>query len=67
MKRADKPNDHYRGRRPKAGLTAGQAAIVMLLVIAAILAMTVHASSHWTGHSCCEVLPDAWRLTGGLL
>ena len=52
MKRADR-------RRPRGGLSAGQAGVVFLVTLAAILALTIHANSQWTGLSAGEQLHHA--------
>ena len=55
MKRAD----NYRGKRRRTGLDAAQAAVVAVLMLVLITAMTVKASSAWTGMSAGEQLQQA--------
>lgn len=56
MKRADRG---YRGRRPQGGLTPEQVIGVAIITIAAMLALTIHATSEWTGMSAGEQLYHA--------
>ena len=57
MKRADR---RYRGRKPRGGLTAGQAGIVIITIIVLMMVLTMKVSSHyWGGKSCGEQLYDA--------
>lgn len=60
MRRAD---GRYRGRKPRGGLTAEQVILLSLVVLAAILMLTMRASSVWTGMSCREQLYQAVFVT----
>lgn len=60
MRRAEKNGcRRYRGRRPRGGLSAGQVGAVAILTLIAILVMTIHANSQWTGMSAGEQLHQA--------
>ena len=54
MKRAN-----YRGKRCKGGVNAVSAGVVVVLMLVLMMAMTVKASSAWTGMSAGEQLHQA--------
>ena len=60
MRRAD---GRYRGRKPGKGLTSEQVILLSLVALAAILMLTMRASSVWTGMSCGEQLYQAVFVT----
>ena len=60
MRRAD---GRYRGRKPGKGLTPEQVILLSLVALAAILMLTVRASSVWTGESCGEQIHQALFVT----
>lgn len=57
--RADFAPARYRGRRPRGGLTPEQVIGVAIITIAAMLALTIHATSEWTGMSAGDQLYHA--------
>ena len=60
MRRAD---GRYRGRKPRGGLSSEQVILLSLVALAAILMLTVRASSVWTGESCAEQIHQALFVT----
>ena len=60
MRRAD---GRYRGRKPRGGLSSEQVILLSLVALAAILMLTVRASSVWTGMSCGEQIHQALFVT----
>lgn len=59
MKRAEKRHP-YRGRKPRGGPSGEKVMLIALLTILAIMAMTIHASSRWTGMTAQEQLHQAF-------
>lgn len=57
MKHAD--YRRYRGRKPRSGLSAGQAGIMFVLVLAVMLVLTIHANSQWFGMTAGEQVHQA--------
>lgn len=55
MKRAEKRRP-YRGRKPRRGFSGEQVIIFALLMLLAVMAMTIHANSSWTGMTAQEQL-----------
>lgn len=53
----------YRGRKPRGGLTAEKVILLSLVALAAILMLTMRASSVWTGMSYREQLYHALFVT----
>lgn len=60
MRRADR---RYRGRKPRRGLSAEQAGIVVLAVLVAILVLTMRANSQYCGKSVGEQVYQAVFVT----
>ena len=63
MRRAEKDRRRYRGRRPRCGLTAEQAGVVVLAVLVAILVMTMKVNSQYCGMSVGEQVYQAVFVT----
>ena len=49
----------YRGKKPRSGLTAEQAIVVVLILMVATLVLTMRASAEITGMSVGEQLHQA--------
>ena len=60
MRRADR---RYRGRKPRGGLSAEQAGVVVLAVLVAILVLTMRANSQYCGMSVGEQVYQAVFVT----
>lgn len=60
MRRAEKGGRRcYRGKKPRRGLSPEQAGVVFLAALVAIMALTIHANSQWSGMSAGEQLYQA--------
>lgn len=60
MRRADR---RYRGRKPRGGLSAEQAGVVVLAVLVAMLVLTMKVNSQWCGKSVGEQVHQAVFVT----